>query len=252
MKSDCPTAAEISALRALWKEAFGDSDEFLNDFFSTAFSPDRSRRIEENGRILSALYWFDCSYSGGKLAYLYAVATAKSARGRGLCRTLMEDTHRHLRSLGYVGAILVPAEPSLYGFYRRMGYADCTSVREFTVSASNNPIALRVLEREEYRAHRRTLLPTDAVLQENENLDFWATQASFFATDDALFTAWIRDGELICSELLGSTDESSRIVSALGCSNGSFRTVGSEKPFTLWYPLKDNLPAPTYFGLSFD
>jgi hypothetical protein len=33
MKIDCPTAAEISALRALWKEAFGDSDEFLNDFF---------------------------------------------------------------------------------------------------------------------------------------------------------------------------------------------------------------------------
>jgi len=252
MNIDRPTAAEIPALRALWKEAFGDSDAFLDDFFSTAFSPNRSRRIEENGQILSALYWFDGSYSGGKLAYLYAVATARSARGRGLCRALMEDTHRHLASLGYVGAILVPAEPSLFGFYRRMGYADCTSVREFTVSASDSPLSLRAIGKEEYRSLRRALLPPDSVLQEGENLDFWATQAGFFATSDSVFTAWIREDELVCSELLGNVDQAPHLVAALGCSHGRFRTVGSEKPFTLWYPLKNNLLPPTYFGLAFD
>ena len=33
----------IPGLRELWKKAFGDTDEFLDLFFSTAYSPDRCR-----------------------------------------------------------------------------------------------------------------------------------------------------------------------------------------------------------------
>ena len=36
-----PTAAHTDGLRALWKEAFGDGDAFLDLFFATAFARER-------------------------------------------------------------------------------------------------------------------------------------------------------------------------------------------------------------------
>ena len=69
MTIDMPKAEQISGLRQLWKEAFGDSDAFLDSFFAIAFSPERCRCVTEDGRPVAALYWFDCGYQGENLAY---------------------------------------------------------------------------------------------------------------------------------------------------------------------------------------
>jgi predicted acetyltransferase len=108
MRIDAPTTAQIPALRALWKEAFADEDVFLDIFFSASFSPERCRCLTVQDQLAAALYWMDCSAGEAKLAYIYAVATAKAYRGRGLCRALLEDTHAVLKRMGYAGAILVP------------------------------------------------------------------------------------------------------------------------------------------------
>ena len=64
---------EISSLRRLWKEAFGDTDEFLDAFFSTGFSPDRCRSITMEGETAAAAYWLPCVCQGQPFAYIYAV-----------------------------------------------------------------------------------------------------------------------------------------------------------------------------------
>ena len=83
--------SDYNGLIDLWKEAFGDSDAFLDDFDRTAFSPERYCAIIIESEVVSALYFFDCEYEGGRLAYIYAVATAKDYRGQGLCRKLLDD-----------------------------------------------------------------------------------------------------------------------------------------------------------------
>ena len=83
---DAPQNTDIPALCALWKDAFGDTDDFLKDFFSTAFSPKRALCAREDGRIVGMLYWFDCIYEKKRIAYLYAIATHKDFRKRGICR----------------------------------------------------------------------------------------------------------------------------------------------------------------------
>ena len=119
---NAPTSRDIPALRSLWREAFGDEDSFLDAFFGTAYSPDRARVAMIDGNVAGALYWFDCSLEGRKYAYIYAVATAKSYRGRGVCTALMRDTHSHLKDGGYSGAVLVPGDAPLFAFYEKMGY----------------------------------------------------------------------------------------------------------------------------------
>ena len=54
MRIDHPTDAEISGLRQLWKEAFGDTDGFLDAFFSTGFSPERCLYAGEGGTVAAA------------------------------------------------------------------------------------------------------------------------------------------------------------------------------------------------------
>ena len=253
MTIDRPKQEQISALRGLWREAFGDTDEFLDIFWQTAYSPDRCRCITVNEEVAAALYWFDCLYEGSPIAYLYAVATAKAHRGQGLCRRLMEDTHRHLAARDYAGAILVPGEESLFRFYERLGYRVCSGVRSFSCDAGDAACAIRGLGTAEYAALRRQFLPRGGVVQEGENLAFLADQAAFYAGEDFVLAAR-REGEtLVGIELLGDPAAAPPAVHALGCTCGTFRTPGNEMPFAMYLPLDGGtLPPPAYFGLAFD
>ena len=73
MTIDRPSDTQV--LRRLWKQAFRDSDAFLDSFFSVGYSCDRCRQLSLDGQLAAALYWFDCSLAGKPVAYVYAVAT---------------------------------------------------------------------------------------------------------------------------------------------------------------------------------
>ena len=249
---DAPEMAQLPALRALWKEAFGDTDAFLDSFEHTAFSPERCRCITSDGQVVAALYWFDCSYKKSKIAYIYAVATAISHRGQGLCRKLMDDTHRHLASLGYDLAILVPGSKELFSFYEKMGYSVCCHIGELSCIASDSGIDLKKITAAEYGRLRRSLIPDGGVIQENENLEFLETMAELYSGEGFILAAQRRENRLYGSELLGDVSVAPKILSALGCSQGSFRICNGNKPFAMCYPLLSTAQIPSYLGLAFD
>ena len=252
MTINAPIESQIPQLRRLWKDAFGDTDDFLDIFFSRGFSPERCRCITQNGTVLSALYWFDCSWNGKRLAYLYAVATHKQHQGKGLCRHLMEDTHHHLRALGYAGAILVPSSAELFPLYEKLGYRTCSYVQDFTCSAGGEPIPLKEVSPGEYAAIRRRLLPENSVIQADITLDFLSTYARLYAGENLTLAAY-PDGEvLVVCELLGTPQSAPQILSSLGFSQGSFRTPGPQTPFAMYHSLSVDTATPAYLGLALD
>lgn len=252
MTIDRPTREQLPELRQLWKEAFGDGDAFLDIFFSTGFSPDRCRCVTLSGSAAAALYWFDTWLDGKKLAYLYAIATGKAHRGKGLCRALMANTHKHLRALGYAGCLLVPASTSLFDFYGSMGYRTVSTIREFTACAEASPLPLRQVCPEEYAARRRKLLLPGSVLQEGTTLAFLSAQAELYAGDGLLLVAQ-RDGEqLFVPELLGDPGCAPAVLKALNAEKGTFRTPGRDKPFAMGLSLTETPLPDTYFGLALD
>ena len=250
MTIDKPAREQIPQLRQLWKEAFGDSDAYLDSFFSRAFAPERCCCVTEEGRVKAALYWFACEFRGRKLAYLYAVATEKPSRGQGLCRILMAHTHSALQEQGYAGAVLVPATEDLRRIYGQMGYLPATTVTEFTCLAGEMPAAIRMLTAKEYAERRRERLPEGGVLQEGAMQDLLAEQCCLVSGEDFLLAAWIEDGVLHGEELLGSTDAAPAIVKALGAERGVFRIPGDNRPFAMYLPLTEDSPKPDYFGIS--
>lgn len=252
MTIDRPLPEQIPQLRSLWKEAFGDTDSFLDIFFHRAFSPDRCRCITAEGSVVAALYWFDCQWQDKQLAYIYAVATSKKHRGMGLCRTLMESTHEHLRQAGYDGSILAPQSAELFTMYSKFGYRTCSYVTEFTCSASGTAIGLQQADPISYAAARHHLLPEKSVLQEGVTLDFLSTYAQLYTGPKLALAAYPNEGKLVVCELLGDSRQAPQILTALGFKEGIFRTPGKGRPFTMYLSFTENSSMPNYFGLILD
>ena len=246
-----PNDSLIPSLRDLWKKAFGDTDDFLDLFFSTAYAPDRCRCIAEGRDVQSVLYWFDCFLEEQKIAYIYAVATDPAHRGRGLCRTVMEDTMEVLQDRGYAGAILLPQEEWLIAMYAGMGFEPCTTVTEKWVRAGE-AIPVRQIDENEYAALRRKFLPDGGVIQEGENIRFLAGMAKFWAGENFV-AAVSEDGEeLWCPEFLGDSSAAPGLVKMLDFPAGRARMPGKSRQFAMFRLLGKGCQKPGYFGLVFD
>lgn len=252
MTCNHPTQEQVPRLLSLWKRVFGEYGDFWENFLDTAFSPEQCLCLMENGEISASLTWMDGTLGDQKLAYIYAVMTHPAHRGRGLCRRLMEEAHRHLQGNGYAAALLVPADEGLRQMYRTMGYRSCTGFSEFTQTAGETPIPLRSLTASEFALQRRSFLPEGGVEQEGSSLAFLARQEGFFLGEDFLLTAHVKGNVLHATELLGDVTAAPGIVKAFGCQKGIFRTPGDKQPFAMYHPLRPDARMPRYLGFDFD
>ena len=111
----------------LWKEAFGDEDGYISLFFNSIYK--KNTRIFaslDNGKIVSALYLIPSYISADGKAYegfyLYAAATLKSHRGRGIMETLINEAKNYASENGKAFISLVPGEEYLYSYYKKFGF----------------------------------------------------------------------------------------------------------------------------------
>lgn len=252
MKTETPSPLLIPQLRALWKEAFGDTDAFLDLFFSFGYDPDRCRCIRSQEAVGAALYWLDLYLEDQKLAYIYAVATAADCQGQGLCRQLMAETADILREKGYHGALLVPQNEGLRAMYGRMGYRDTAPIDEFFCAAADRPIPMEEITAEQYAFQRSAYLPEDSVQPGTEAFLFLSQLARFYAGDFFLAAVSRETEHLRLLEYLGSREQLPGLIAALGATEATVRSPGTGIPFAMYLPLKQDSKAPVYYPFAFD
>ena len=245
-----PTAAELPALRRLWQQAFGDPDSFVDRFFAKGFSADRCRCLWENKQPAAALYWFDCSWQGKKVAYLYAVATDVTFRGKGLCRQLMEDTHRHLQAAGYAGAALVPGNRELFSLYEKLGYRSFCPMQIMPVTAENNTISPEKISADEFDALRRSLLPENALVQDGPLTEFLSAFSGLYKVEGAVFSASKEGNTLHFQEFLGDPALLPGIIAGLQAETGVVRLPGGNTHTAMYRSFDDSDALPDYLGIS--
>lgn len=118
---------ELPGLKALWEKTFGDPEEVVEAFFRLCFRPEGALVAAEEGKIVSMLFllpFFLVEKDGKrhKMPYIYAFATDLAFRGRGMGQNLLKYAENVAKKWGSVGLCTLPAEPSLYDFYGKMGY----------------------------------------------------------------------------------------------------------------------------------
>ena len=104
---------DLPGIRALWQEAFGEEPTLPDcDCFVA----------EKDGKIVGMLHAIPQKLKIEQLhnaVYFYAIATLKSHRGQGICRSLMEYAESQVDA---DCCMLVPASEDLFGFYGKLGY----------------------------------------------------------------------------------------------------------------------------------
>ena len=239
----------INALCKLWKQAFGDSDDFLDDFFCVAFSENRYNVIEKDDQVAAMLYWFDCAWNGKKVAYIYAVATDEAFRNQGLCRALMEDTHRKLQQQGYAGAVLVPGNRGLFDLYEKFGYVPFCNMQTVTIEAGSEPSDLAKLRHTEYRQRRLSQLPENSIIPGDLIFTFLATFCEFYEEGDCLFCGGLDEETFYFQEFLGDPARVPGILKALGAEKGVLHIPG-DTPSAMYLPLDGTTECPNHFDIS--
>ncbi len=249
---DRPSPADYPALKALWKEAFSDTDPFIALFWESGFSPQRCRCILDGGAVVSALYWFDAEKDGEKVAYLYAVATKESRRKEGLCRRLLADTHTHLASLGYTTAVLVPGAAALFDYYEALGYRRFGGVGRASVCAGEASIPLQEISAQTYLALTKKLHPPGSVLLQLPALQFFAKWGSFYRGESCLLAAAKDENTLYVQAFWGDLQAAPAALKTLGCAQGHFLFLGGTEPYGMYYPLvpEDTPPAAFIMDLA--
>lgn len=247
---------DIPQLWQLWKEAFGDDDNFLDTFYILAFSANRCRVAAQGEKVLGAVYWFSCTCRGQEIAYLYALATEKTSQGQGIATELMKSTWEQLERQGVNGTVLVPASTELIRFYAKMGYVPCAPQGRMKVQASGPACNMKPVSPRRYGELRRNLLPSGGVVQEGANLEFLAAQARLYAGKNFIMAAsTMEDGSLMAWELLSKdpVKTAPAVLKALHIGSGLFRVPYPKgRPCALFRPLSGwEGEVPQYFAFEF-
>lgn len=127
-------------VKALWKQCFSDSDEFIDLYFDMRYKEEINRAIVKDGRVISALqaipYPMTCYARTIEMVYISGACTHPDFRAHGVMRQLLKETHRRMYEDGIYLSTLIPAEDWLRGYYAKSGYTTCFYYEQTSVSSS--------------------------------------------------------------------------------------------------------------------
>lgn len=246
---DNPSPRHIPALRSIWKQAFGDSDAFLDDFFKTGFAYDRCWCVFQEQEPVAAVYLFACQWQGNPVAYLYALAVEKAHQKQGLSRLLLSDVQAKLRHAGYVGAIMEPATEDLRQYYGRLGYRRFGGRKclVFTAGGPSEPVTQ--LAELAYGLERKKYLPMGAVIQEGAFTAMLQTQAICYGGNG--FVAAVSREAPFVIEFLGDQKKIPGLLKTLRMDRAQVRLPGGAST-AVYLDFNGKNDLPTYFGLPLD
>lgn len=111
--------------RRLWQLCFGDSDEFLDRYFSLVYREEDVLLAYDGSNAIGHLQFPELSLSLGEetlpAGYVVAVCTHPDHRGNGIMRPLLQEALRREKARGDVASVLLPAEDWLFRYYTSVG-----------------------------------------------------------------------------------------------------------------------------------
>ena len=114
-------------IKALWKLCFDDSDAFIDMYFRLRYNDEVNIAIESGKEVVSALQMipYPMTFCGEQIqtSYISGACTHPDFRGNGVMRELLSQAFARMRYNRVVLSTLIPAEPWLFDYYARMGYA---------------------------------------------------------------------------------------------------------------------------------
>lgn len=211
---------EFDRIRPIWKEGFGDSDNFLDNFRDQMLNAQDVQLALRDGAPIAMVVLLPaelCMRSGEAepAGCIYALTTLPEQRGKGVAARLVCSVVDRRRADGIKSVAISPDGPGLFQYYAGQGWRDAFSVREVDVSAEAAVRAVPVGPKE-YAALRENLLKgRDHIRWSEQAVEFqeWICRDSggglftFRAAAPCCAAAeYDEDGGLLACELLASDE----------------------------------------------
>ncbi len=120
---------DIPQAKALWKQAFGDTDAFIGWYFANKVSLGNSLGAFD-GRLVAVVHMIPLKVCVQGVpvmsSYIAGAATARDRRGEGLMRTLLYESLKIMKQRGIMMTHLYPFKHS---FYEKFGWATYSYAR---------------------------------------------------------------------------------------------------------------------------
>lgn len=139
-------------VKQLWRRCFSDSEAFVDLYFRLRYTNDVNMAIRSGREVIAALqllpYPMTCGGEVLPTAYVSGACTHPDYRGRGVMRELLSEALTRLWRDGTPLSTLIPAEPWLFDYYARSGYAPVfrTARTTFTDTGGALPADTPLLE----------------------------------------------------------------------------------------------------------
>lgn len=114
-------------VKNLWKLCFNDSEEFTEMYFQLRYNNDVNIAIQSGEEVIAALQMlpYPMTFEGEDIhtAYISGACTHPDYRNRGVMQELLSQAFARMLHNNASLSTLIPAEPWLFDYYARSGYA---------------------------------------------------------------------------------------------------------------------------------
>lgn len=132
-------------VKDLWKLCFNDSEEFTEMYFHLRYNNDTNIAIQSGEAVIAALQMlpYPMTFEGKDIhtSYISGACTHPDYRNRGVMHELLAQAFTRMLHHNVALSTLIPAEPWLFDYYARSGYAPVFRYAEKTFIASGTPAA---------------------------------------------------------------------------------------------------------------
>ena len=126
--------SHIPALKEIWRECFGDSDEYIDFFFKNRFKSCKTVIALYDGKTIGAAYLMPVkAYEYGTLKngwYGYAIGILKKYRKKGIYAMMHEKIIEDIKDGFY---ILCPANQKLCEYYASLGFKEFSFLKTIRI-----------------------------------------------------------------------------------------------------------------------
>lgn len=222
-------------VKNLWKLCFNDSEEFIDMYFRLRYSKDVNIAIQSGEEVIAAMQMlpYPMTYGGGEIntSYVSGACTHPDYRGRGVMHELLSQAFTKMLVNNVAVSTLIPAEPWLFDYYARNGYAAVFNyvTKTFTATGTEEADGALILEptteykEEVYEYLNRKLRERTCCIQHTEK-DFRVILSDLQLAQGSIYTLNNR-GRIVALAVAYPTDNSQWYIGEIVSDTEGMRSL---------------------------
>ena len=128
------TIKDKKEISGLWQMTFLEDSSVIENFFENVFDNTVTPVIRLDDEIVSSLFLLDCEIGNYKGKCVYCAMTKYAHRGKGYMKKLLDFSYDYCKENGFDFLFLVPAEKSLFDYYKTCGFENFGVSRVHTIN----------------------------------------------------------------------------------------------------------------------